>query len=126
MAEEKKQAAKKLKLPNTKAKDMCNTKILAQAGSAFVSHCTDCKTIFIWQNNILLNFSPEDFSSFKRMLSELDFEDCSFHFRDNIPRIIIKSPKPEISFTFSEDEWEDFNQAINEALYMQQIYALMD
>lgn len=104
---------------------MCNTKVLAQTGSAFISHCKDCKTIFIWQNNILLNFSPEDFTAFKRMLYGLDFEDCSFRFQDNASRIIIKTPKPEISFTFTEEEWDDFNQAIDEAAYMQEVYDLI-
>ena len=55
----------------------------------------------------------------------MDFEDCSFHFRDNISMIIIKTPKPEISFTFTEEKWDDFNQAIDEAAYMQQVYDLM-
>jgi hypothetical protein len=104
---------------------MCSTRTLAHTGDAFISSCADCKTVFIWHRNILLNFSPEDFSSFKRMLDDLDFEDCSFNFLDNISRIIIKTPKPGISFAFTENEWNNFNQAVTEAIYMQQVYDLM-
>ncbi len=104
---------------------MCRTRILSDRDTFIVSQCLDCRTFFIWHNNLLLNFSPDKFNDFRMAVGRMKFEDCCFFFSDGEERAIISTPNPEISFTFTFEEWSLLKESLDEAVYMQEIYSLM-
>jgi hypothetical protein len=104
---------------------MCENRTLAQVAQAHISQCTNCKTVFLWHNNLLLNFPQEDFEQFSRALQQRQFDDYCVPFPDGEERVIMHSPCPDISFSFSRTEWTDMRAAVSEALLMQQVYALI-
>lgn len=103
---------------------MCKTRILSCVGQTIVSQCVDCKEMSLWHNNLLLNFSVDDFLDFQQIINGQSFFDCCITFPDGEDRIIIRTPDTAICFTFCEEELELFRDAIAEALHMASIYAL--
>ncbi|PWG78369.1 hypothetical protein DDR33_22655 [Pararcticibacter amylolyticus] len=79
----------------------------------------------IWHNNLLLNFTKEEFLSFRKVINDLVFGDNSLPFPDDIDRIILRTPNRDISFTFAEFDFEQFKQAMDEAIYFSEIYSMM-
>jgi hypothetical protein len=105
---------------------MCDSKILSQVGASVVSRCSECHCIFIWNNNLILSFSPEQFIQFKDFTVELDFAEHTHPFPDGQERLVMRTPINDVQLTFTTDEWEDFHAAMDEAMYMQEVYTLMD
>lgn len=103
---------------------MCKTRILSCKDRTIISQCVDCSEISLWHNNLLLNFSVDDFLDFQQVVNSQCFDDCCIAFPDGEDRIIIRTPDTAICFTFYEEELEWFKQAIEEALHMASIYAL--
>jgi hypothetical protein len=104
---------------------MCEAKTLSQRGATMVSQCLQCKTINIWQNNVLLNFTPQQFADFRQFINDLDFEERSHPFPDKQDRAVLKTPVDHINFTFTEEEWEDLKDALDEGMYMQKVFDLI-
>jgi hypothetical protein len=104
---------------------MCEAKTLSKCGVTMVSQCLQCKTINIWHNNVLLNFTPQQFVDFRKFINDLDFDDRSHPFPDMMDRAVLKTPVEHINFTFTLEEWEDLKEAMDEALYMQKIFDLI-
>ena len=104
---------------------MCDAKVLSQKGASVISRCSECRCVFIWNHNLILSFTPEQFMQFKGFAAELDFTGHSFPFPDGQERVVMRTPTNDIQFTFTPDEWEDFQAAMEEAAYMQEVYALM-
>ena len=105
---------------------MCDAKTLSHKGAVIISQCVDCKTINIWCNNLIFNFTPQQFRDFKKFTEDLDFDDRSLPFPDKQERVVLKTPIDHINFTFTLDEWVDFHDAMDEASYMQQVLAMME
>lgn len=105
---------------------MCETKVLARKGAVLVSRCANCGTIYIWQNNLVLNFSDAQFVSFKKFVYEMDFAERSLPFPDGEERAVLRTPDNNISFAFTDDEWHDFKSALDEAGCMMEIYRLIE
>lgn len=91
-----------------------------------ISQCLQCKTVNIWHNNLVLNFTPQQFADFRTFVSDLDFDDRSLPFPDMQERAVLKTPVDHINFTFTIDEWENLLDAMDEALYMQKIFDLIN
>ncbi|QHS60940.1 DUF6686 family protein [Chitinophaga agri] len=104
---------------------MCSIRQLCNKNSAQISHCANCQTVYIWHNNLLLNFSPHDFQLFHETMQQQEFYDCSMMFPDGEERIIVHSPCRDISFTFTQPEWMDMKEAMNQAILLQQVYDLI-
>lgn len=104
---------------------MCDIRTLCIKNTAQISHCMHCQTVFIWHSNLLLNFSPQDFQFFRETMNRQDFVDCCMVFPDGAERVIIHAPCKDISFTFTQDEFNDLRDAIDEALLLQQVYELI-
>ena len=101
---------------------MCETRILTQKGQSVISHCADCGMINIWHQNLMLCFTPEQFSSFHRFTQEMEFDDRCFPFPDGSERVVLCTPNRDINFVFTDTEWDDFNAAMLEAMYMMEVY----
>jgi hypothetical protein len=104
---------------------MCKNHILSERGPVIISQCRECKTLNIWLHNLLLSFTPEKFRAFKNFTAGLDVAECTFPFPDGENRLVLRTPDNDICFTFSIDEWVDFQAAMEEAEYMQDVYALI-
>jgi hypothetical protein len=46
-------------------------------------------------------------------------------FPDGEERVVVHSPCRDISFTFTQPEWENMKEALNEAVLLQQVYELI-
>lgn len=101
---------------------MCETRILTQRGSTVISDCRECGMVNLWHQNLMLCFTPEQFHSFQNFAKELEFDDRSFPFPDGSERLVLCTPHNDINFVFGEDEWEGFNAAMLEALYLLDVY----
>jgi hypothetical protein len=104
---------------------MCKSIVLSHKGATMISQCMECRTLNIWHHNLLLNFSADQFKSFKDFTALLDVPECTFPFPDGEERMVLRTPHTDISFTFSLEEWEDFGVAMDEAEYMQAVYDLL-
>ena len=105
---------------------MCDAKVLSHVGESVVSRCGECRCMFIWHNNIILSFSTEQFVQFKEFAAELAFTDHSFPFPDGQERVVMRTPVNDVQLTFTTEQWENFHAAMDEAVYMQQVYDLME
>jgi hypothetical protein len=105
---------------------MCDAKVLSQKGASVISRCSECHCVFIWNHNLILSFTPEQFTQFRDFAADLDFDGHSFPFPDGQERIVMHTPVSDIQFTFTPHEWEDFHAAMDEAAYMQEVYGLME
>jgi hypothetical protein len=105
---------------------MCDARVLSQKGAAIISRCSECRCIFIWNHNVILSFSPQQFALFKGFVDDMVFEENAFPFPDGEDRAMMRTPVDNIQLTFTPTEWEDFQSAIGEAIYMQEIYTMME
>lgn len=104
---------------------MCKTRVLSTKGDTLISTCVGCKVFYLWHNNLLLNFTEQAFMSFREVVEGMPFNNNCLPFPDMEERIILHTPNEDICFAFCYDEFEDFKEAINEAIYMNEVYALM-
>lgn len=104
---------------------MCDIRTLCAKNQAHISHCTNCQTVYIWHNNLVLNFTPPDFQLFCETLEQQEFYDCSMMFPDGEERVVVHSPCRDISFTFTQPEWLNMKEALQEAVLLQQVYELI-
>jgi hypothetical protein len=104
---------------------MCETRVLSNQGATHISQCTDCRAIYIWHQNLILNFTESQFNDFKNFANDMDFEERLLPFPDGEDRAVLRTPHSDINFTFTYPEWENFKAAIDEALYMLEVYSLM-
>lgn len=104
---------------------MCATRVLSTRGQTVLSSCMGCGVYYLWHNNLLLNFTESAFKSFREVVNSLPFEQNSLPFPDGEERIVLHTPNDDISFAFDEDEFEEFKIAIDEAIYMNEVYMLM-
>jgi len=104
---------------------MCETRVVSHKGDTLISYCIYCKSFYIWHKNIVLNFTAVQFSSFRKYTDGLEFEDSAFPFPDGENRAMLNTPSKEISLAFSRDEWDDFNDAMDEAELMKEYYFML-
>ncbi|PJJ84262.1 DUF6686 family protein [Mucilaginibacter auburnensis] len=104
---------------------MCENIILSKTGAATISQCMECKVLTLWMRTLLLNFSPEQFKSFKNFTSKLEVDQSLFPFPDGEERLVLRTPHNDICMAFSIDDWEQFQGAMDEAEYMMQVYDMM-
>jgi hypothetical protein len=105
---------------------MCDAKILSQKGAAMISRCSDCRGLFIWNNNVVLNFTAEQFNKFRNFTRDLIIDDYTLPFPDGNDRVVMRTPAADVNLTFTPTEWQDFNAAMEEATHMLAVYELME
>jgi hypothetical protein len=105
---------------------MCDAKVLSHKGAAVISRCADCRGLFIWNNNLVLNFTPTQFCKFRAFTHDLDIDEYTLPFPDGLDRVVMRTPSSDINLTFTPEEWHDFNEAMEEATHMLTVYDLME
>lgn len=105
---------------------MCDAQLLSKRGVTVINRCAGCRCIYIWNHNLILTFSGEQFASFRKFATELDFDHDAFPFPDAEDRVVMRTPLKDIQLTFTRPEWLDFNSAMEEAGHMLEVYALTE
>ncbi len=105
---------------------MCLTRILSTKDQTVITSCLACKAFYIWHNNLMLSFTHKTFTTFQELLNSLSFNESSLPFPDMEERIILRTPNDDISFAFTETEFEQFKAAVAEAIYMKEVYLLLN
>ncbi len=105
---------------------MCNAELISKRGITVINRCKGCRSISIWNHNLILSFSGEQFASFRKFAAEMDFGQDAFPFPDLEERVVMRTPLKDIQLTFTKPEWLDFNLAMEEAGQMLAIYALTE
>jgi hypothetical protein len=105
---------------------MCDATILSKKNATIISRCSDCRGLFIWNNNLVLNFTAEQFYKFRAFTTDLDIDEYTLPFPDGIDRVVMRTPSRDINLTFTPEEWYDFNEAMEEASHMLCVYELME
>ncbi len=104
---------------------MCKTQVLSSKKHTAITHCPGCNVYYVWHNNLVLSFSQQDFSNFRKIIEHAAFGDTSLPFPDQKDRILLRTPNDDISFAFTRKELESFKGLLNEAVYMNEVYTLM-
>jgi hypothetical protein len=105
---------------------MCDAKVISHKGAAVISRCAECRCVFLWHQNLVLNFTPEQFIQFRDFIREMAFDNHTFPFPDGQERVVMRTPANDLQLTFTTDEWEDLHAVMEEAVYMQEVYAIME
>lgn len=105
---------------------MCKTRVLSTKGETVVSACIGCNMYYLWHNNLLLNFTADGLETFRGVINSLPFHKNSLPFPDDTERIILHTPNEDVCFAFAYDEFELFKAAIDEAMFMNEVYVMMN
>lgn len=81
--------------------------------------------MYLWHKNLVMNFTPEQFHSFRNLIVNYDFDDGAVPFPDGEERIIVRMPNRDFSIAFTEAEWENLREVLIEALYMREVYEML-
>ena len=84
-----------------------------------------CGHIGLRYNNILLTFSEKTFQDFVETYSSISFERYSIIFPDERNRLIMNTVVDEVQFCFTHDQFENMQQALNEASLILQANSLI-
>ena len=105
---------------------MCQTRVLTSSGKTVISNCIGCRMYYVWHCNLALSFPEAGFNSFKEIVDTVCVKKNLLPFPDGHDRIILHTPNDDISFVFDLEELEDFKLALAEAVYMNEVYMLME
>lgn len=71
---------------------MCKIVILSNRGATVISQCVECKTLTLWPDNLLLNFTPSKFKTFKNYTTDLNNDKSLFSFPSGEYRFVLRTP----------------------------------
>lgn len=104
---------------------MCQSTVLNVKGTTIVSYCSSCKAHYVWQNSFMLTFSLFQFECFSSEIEGKKLDREFVRFPDGTLRTFLDTPMQEVLLTFTEDEWDNFCQAIQEAYYLREVYEII-
>jgi len=104
---------------------MCNPILLKSTPTTHLSQCVECKTIFLWHNNFVINYTVPEFNTFRKIVNVSEFESNSLPFPDDVERIMVRTPHESINLTFTHEEWVSLKDVLDEAQFVLQIYEMM-
>lgn len=104
---------------------MCNPILLKSTPTTHLSQCVECKTIFLWHNNFVINYSLSEFAAFREIMNRTSFESNSLPFPDDVERVIVRTPHESINLTFNITEWSELRDVLDEGQFVLQIYEMM-
>lgn len=100
-------------------------KILTSHELGFISVREGYDLIHLCFNNLLLNFTFDEFLAFRKMAKGLCIDDCLIPFPDGSRRVILRTPYEGTNFSFLPDEMRLLIDVLDEAYYMQEIYSFI-
>lgn len=110
-----------------KREPVCQTEpvILVEEQFINISMCQCCKRVGLHYANLLCSFRILEFRGFASSVLKTNFINHAAYFPDHTNRIIIGTCHKDIQFCFTESEFFDFQQAMNEALLMLEVHQAM-
>lgn len=104
---------------------MCKKTIIAQREGVAITQCVNCKTVNIWKTGLLMRFTFDQFDQFAEITSRIEFDNYVEYAPDGTEIVILSTPCNDICLMFTRTELDNFASAIEEAIYMQNIYKLV-
>jgi len=104
---------------------MCNPILLKSTPTTHLSQCVECKTIFLWHNNFVINYTASEFDAFRKIIKNAVFSNNALPFPDGVDRIIVRTSHESINLIFTEDEWVSLKDVLDEGQFVLQIYEIM-
>lgn len=104
---------------------MCKKTIIAQRNSVTITQCTNCKTVNISKKSILMRFTFDQFDEFSRIARRIEFDNYLEYAPDGTEVVLLSTPCNDICLMFTREELSDFANAIEEAVFMQNVYQLV-
>lgn len=101
-------------------------KILSQSKLGFISMPCGHQVIHLCFNNLMINFTVDDFFRFRQIVKNIHGEQEIIAFPDGSQRILLHSPYDGINFSFHPNELNQLIHSLDEAYYMHQIYGYLD
>jgi len=105
--------------------EKCPLKILSKNDLGFISMPVDQNIIHLCFNNLLINFTKEDFLTFRNIVKNIYKENEPISFPDGKNRILISTPYQGINFSFNQQEMILLVRSLDEAFYMEKIYSYL-
>lgn len=102
-----------------------NLKILSKSELGFISMPVGHNVLHLCFNNLLINFSLEDFLIFRDAVKYISQEKSYTSFPDGRKRILLHTPYDGIHFSFDPHELHALIISLDEAYYMQKIYSYL-
>jgi len=103
----------------------CRLKILSKNNLGFISMPENQNIIHLCFNNLLINFSKEDFITFRKIVKDIYKENEPISFPDGRKRMLLSSPYQGINFSFDHFEMTELVRSLDEAYYMERIYSYL-
>lgn len=104
---------------------MCNPIVLKSTPTTHLSQCVECKTVFLWHNNFVINYTIPEFDAFRQIVNTSVFENNALSFPDDIERILLRTPHESMNLTFTQEEWINLKDVLDEGQFVLQIYEMM-
>lgn len=104
---------------------MCKPTVIARKGNITVTQCINCQMVNIWNKNVLISFSFQQFPAFLTATKDLEFDNYLEKSPEGVEIVVLATPYPDLSLIFTRAQWVDFFNVLNEAAYMQQIYQMV-
>ena len=74
---------------------------------------------------MLMRFTFEQFEEFAKIASKIAFDNYLEYAPDGTEIVILSTPCNDIYLTFTREELHNFSNAIDEAIFMQNVYRLV-
>ena len=104
---------------------MCKATVLSAKGATTITYCKQCCTHYIWQHSYLLTFNGAQYKRFVSRVADRIGREEYYVFPDGEWRTLLQTPMDELVFTFTQEEWKDFHQSLEEAVYMREVYQML-
>ena len=104
---------------------MCKKTIIAQRNNITITQCVNCKVVNIWKRGMLMRFTFEQFEEFAKIASQIEFDNYLEYAPEGTEIVILSTPCNDICLMFTREELHNFSNAIDEAVYMQNVYRLV-
>ena len=82
----------------------CNPKILVKSQGFHIAQCRNCHRIGLSYKNLLVGFDVDEFLTFVKAYSKVNFEKNCVKF-DRTDQVILNSCHRDIQFTFNREEF---------------------
>ncbi len=104
---------------------MCQKTIIAQRSEIVITQCANCKVVNIWKTGLLMRFTFDQFDEFANIAKQIEFDDYLEHAPNGDEVVILSTPCKDMCLMFTRQELDSFSAALDEAIYMKNIYRLV-
>lgn len=104
----------------------CNIEKLIVTSHGSITQCKGCQRIGLTYKNLLVGFDRDQFLSFTRFISKVNFERYCISRTVRPPYLIINTYHQDIQLVLRRDEFEEFRDMIQQAGLMLEVLEILD